>query len=116
MKAILINPENKTVIQIELEKGIDAIYKQLDCDVFTAPVVFENDDTLYCDDEGLFKPEMIGGIIYPDWSYPIVGKSLIIGTNDEGESVDCKSTIDDIKKGLTWVSKEEAEKWADNFR
>ena len=115
MKAILIDPETKTVKEIEIEKGIDAIYKAIDCNIFTCPITYENNDCLYCDDEGLYKEDIIGGIIYPNWSYPIVGKSIIIGTNDDGESVDCKSTVDDIKKDLIWVSKERATEWASNF-
>ena len=55
MKAILINPEDQTIKEIDIKKGINAMYKAIDCDGFAAPVTYDNGDTMYCDDEGLFK-------------------------------------------------------------
>lgn len=121
MKAILINPEKQTVEFVEIEKGIQAIYDMIGCRTFTCPITLPNNDAFYCDDEGLYNPEIIGGIFYPEaWSHPLVGKTLIIGTDEEGESVDCKSTVEDILNSpefgaLEWVSKERAEAWAANF-
>ena len=115
MKAILINPENQTITEIDIKKGINPIYKALDCDTFAAPVTYDNGDTMYCDDEGLFK-EQKGGIIMPDWAYMIVGKILVLGCDNEtGESKDVETPVDFFKKHIIWKSEDEVKKYQSNF-
>jgi hypothetical protein len=106
MKAIKIDVRTKKVYEIELEEGLQAIYDNLNCNTFSCPIQYENDDCMYCDDEALLFPELIeGAFIYPDWSYPIVSNALIIGTDEDGNSVDCKSTIEEISKGIKFIDK-----------
>lgn len=117
MKALKIDTKLKKVIEIDIDKGINAIYKEIGngCDTFSCPVTLDNNDALYCDDEGLFH-EFDGGIMMKDWAYPIVGNMLIIGTDNEGDSVDCKTTKEEIEKKIIWVSKEKCTQWAEQFR
>ena len=108
MKALLINPENKTVTTVDLGKGLDAIYKAMDCDLFDV-VNLPNGDAIYVDDEGLLKPDkIIGAFIFPNWNYPLVNKCLVIGTNRAtGNSVSCKSTPESllVRDKLIWIDK-----------
>jgi hypothetical protein len=107
MKAIKIDVEKQEVSIIEIEKGLRAIYDAIGngCNCITAPISYENDDTMYCDDEALLNPENIkGGFMYPNWSYPIVSNALIMGTDEDGESTDCQSTLEEIKKGIRFIS------------
>ena len=105
MRAIIIDPQTKTVTEIEHSGDYKEIYKLIgnDCGTFTAPITLENGDTFYSDDEGLFH-ENIGAIIYPNWYSPIVGRTLILNTDDMGESGSAKSTIEEIKDGLQFIS------------
>jgi hypothetical protein len=119
MKALLIDPAKKTITEIEIEKGINAIYKAIDCSTFECPAVdFPNNDALYCDEEALLNPEKIeGGFMYPHWSYPIVGKALVLGTNlNTGDSVSVKTPAEVIGRNIIWVSKADALRWAANFQ
>ena len=100
MRAILVNPKDHTITEVDYDGNYKSIYDLIDCRIFTAAITLENQDTLYLDDEGLlhgptdfFKIEK-----YPD---PLAGRCLIIGSNDEGESVDAKSDIDDL--GIIFV-------------
>jgi hypothetical protein len=115
MKALKINVENKTITQVELSQDFRDISKEIGngCEYFCIPYSFANDDSLYADDESLLRQKNIkGGFMLSDeWSYPIVGNAIILGTDEEGESIDCKSTIDDFKD-IIWVSKEESINWA----
>ena len=112
MKAILINPETRTITEIEIKKGVDAIYKAIDCDSFEAPFAFENGDTMYCDEEGLFKEEIIGGIRMTNWTGMIIGKILLLGCNMEtGDSKDVETPVEVLKKHIIWVSKNEAKNY-----
>jgi len=107
MKAIKIDVKAKRVYEIELAEGLQAIYDNLNCNTFTCPIQYENDDCMYCDDEALLFPELIeGAFMYPDWNYPIVSNAIIIGTDEEGNSVDCKSTVSEIMKNLRFIDKE----------
>jgi hypothetical protein len=115
MKAILINPENQTITKMEIDKGLEAIYKVMGCSIFACPVSYPNGDTLYCDDEGLYKPDIKGAFTYPNWHSPIVGKCLIMGTNEIGESTDCESIILDIEKNIEWITEGVAKKYAEYF-
>lgn len=115
MKAILINPENQTIVEINLEKGIDAMYKELECDTFAAPICYDNGDTMYCDDEGLLKPQT-GGILMPNWSYMILGKVLIVGCDVEnGESKDVETPIEFFKKNIIWQDTAQVEIYQSHF-
>jgi hypothetical protein len=112
MKAILIDVVNQQVVETEIS-NYKEIYTKIGngCTLFTVPVTFENEDALYVDDEGLLHPEIQGGFIMKDWVRPMVGNGVILGTDDEGESVDCKTTVDEIKAQIQFLSKDLAEGW-----
>jgi hypothetical protein len=38
-----------------------------------------------------------------NWRYAIIGNGLILGTDNEGDSVDCLTTIEDIKSKIQFV-------------
>ena len=114
MRAILINPELKQVTEIEVSCDYKEIYEIISCDVFSCPVTYDNNDCLYCDDEGLFKPQK-GGIIMKNWYYPILGKILILGTNEDGESADAKTDIRFFENQITWLNEAQAERYRSLF-
>lgn len=107
MKAILIDPTTQTVKVIEIEKGIQAIYKALNCDTFECPVELPNRDTFYCDEEGKLthSEKQTGGFTYKrGWNDVIVGKCLVVGTTSGGNSTDCKSNPEDLLNSKDWGS------------
>lgn len=107
--AILVDSAKQTIKCVTIDTYKD-IYKHIgnECECFDVPVEFENNDALYCDDEGLYHPFQ-GGIIMRGWDRPIVGNVLIIGTDEEGESVDCKSDIFAIEKNIKFLNINEIE-------
>jgi hypothetical protein len=110
-KALKIDVVAKTVTKVEIDKYQD-IYAQIGngCNLFCCPVEFENGDTLFADDESLLK-EVEGCFILPNWNYPIVGNAIILGTDEEGDSIDCKSTIEEISSEILFGNKEVAEEY-----
>lgn len=116
MKVIKIDSANKTITQIELGNGLQPIYDAIgnECNCFSCPVELDNGDTIYADDEGLFHP-FEGGIMMPYWDYPIMGNILIIGTGEDGESVDVKTTVEEITPLIQWVDKGDCESWVAQF-
>ena len=111
-KALKIDVVNQTVTNIIID-DINDIYKEIGngCQLFCCPVDFENGDTLYTDDESLLRENVEGCFLMDNWAYAIVGNAIILGTDEEGESVDCKSSIMDIYKEIIWGNKQVAEKY-----
>lgn len=112
MKAIKIDVANKKVSQVNIG-NYKEIYGQIGngCNLFCCPVQWENNDVLYADDEALLKDELEGCFMMPDFNYPIVGNAIILGTNEEGESVDVKTKISELQEKIMFGNKEAAELW-----
>ena len=103
MQAILIDTPNQTIEIVDYSGDYKDIYALLGCDLFTT-VYLEGvgEDTLYVDDEGLYvENQVFFGIA--GCPQPLAGRGLILGTDDEGDSTDCTSSLDTIKKMVTWL-------------
>lgn len=114
-KAIKIDVETQSVYHVELGDNYADIYPAIGngCDTFCIPVSFENNDSLYADDESLLRPDDIkGGFYFDGWNSPIVGNAIILGSDDEGESVDCLTTIEDIQRQVNFIDVETCQRWA----
>jgi hypothetical protein len=46
-----------------------------------------------------------------NWKYPLVGNAIILGTDDEGDSIDAKSTIEEIQSKIIFYDEQVAENW-----
>ena len=103
MHAYLIDPFTQTITQVEYSGDYQEIYKLTDCDTFTCVGINEFGDTVFVDDEGLIngKPQEFFMIAnYPD---PLAGKGLVLGTDDEGDSVSPSITLEQLKAQVDWV-------------
>jgi hypothetical protein len=97
INAIKINVETRRIEDVTIGSSKD-IYEQIGCEMFEVPVTFKNADALYCDEEALLKSSSIkGGFMMPGWVRPILGNAIIVGTNKDGDSCDCKSNISDLE-------------------
>jgi len=108
MKAIKIDVETCEVYYIDLDyKDYRSIYPAIGngCNLFSIPVSYENGDGLYVDDEGLMHPEIVGYFTMKGWEYPIAGNAIILGSDEEGESKDCKTDIEDIRKQVIFIKR-----------
>ena len=109
MKAILIDPILKEVKEVDYSGDYTDIYKLIECRTFDIVRIPVGNDGIYIDDEGLFTP-----INKQHWftyrynahemhqNIPLVNKGLVIGWDDEGNSIDCDSTVDSIKSSVRW--------------
>lgn len=100
-KAILINVESQSFEIILIEDGLNPIYNAIGngCDTFACPIIFDNEDTIYSDDEILLRVgDIKGGFLMRDWIAPIVNNAIVLGTDEDGESVDCKTTIEYLER------------------
>jgi hypothetical protein len=100
-KAYLIDPVTRTVEEVTYADNFTHIYSLIDCDTFTCLTFNEHNDTVFVDDEGLFKPDQhffkLKG--YPD---PLAGKGLVLGTDEEGESVSPTISLEEFRKLISF--------------
>ena len=113
MRAILIDPYAQEIVEVEYSGDWKEIKTFLQCDIFTTAYFDDTDDSVYVDDEGLYVEDQAFFTIgnYPQ---PLAGRGLILGCNDEGDSVDCKTTLEEAKAmvkflGTNPMGKPEAE-------
>jgi hypothetical protein len=114
IKAILIDVENKEIKELELQSENSSynLYKELKCEYITSACgdLFNRlSHALFVDDEGLLKEEHLGafcirigetGHLYE--SQVFSGNGIIVGINDEGESIDHQLDIEIIKDIVRW--------------
>ena len=99
MKAILINVQDETVRQVEVE-NIKDIYKHLNCHTFEVAHNFHDKmDSVYVDEEGLFTIDNDSKFFSVTGGHqPFIGNGLIVGLNpNNGESVDHHISVDDLR-------------------
>lgn len=115
MKAIFIDVEHEQVYLLNIKEGIEAIYNAIGCTTFTVATVLENEDAIYVDDEGILTLSSESKFFFFEGAYqPFIGNGLIVGTDDEGGSVDAKSSVTSIKKKVTFLTLNQARKYFNN--
>lgn len=106
MKAYLIDSQNKTVSEVEYDGTIDCIYRHLDVGTFDVVQLDDNGDSVFVDDEGLLKDPYyffeVQGV-----SFPLAGRGLVLGTDDEGDSVEPVMSLDSLKERVSFLSRDE---------
>lgn len=113
-KALKINVEKQTIESVEINDYKD-IYAKIGngCQLFEIPLEFENGDGLYCDEESLLRGQDIkGGFMMPDWRIPIVGNAIILGCDEEGDSISCKSTISEFEGKVKFFDAKTCQEYA----
>jgi hypothetical protein len=106
MKAILIDSINKEVKEVEIDKGIDNMYKLLNCQIFTIATYLPKEDAIFVDDEGLLNGTDVF-FTYEGAHQPFAGNGLIMGCDDEGESTDCKISFAEVKDKVKFYTRYE---------
>lgn len=98
MKAILIDPDAKTVTDVECAKGIDAIYALIRCGTFDVVRVGHfagEDQTMFVDDNGLYKKDQTFFTL--NGGGPFAGPALILGSDQRGESTSTRFLADQVR-------------------
>lgn len=115
MKAILINPHERTVHEIEYGGDYRQIAAMLECELFTT-VRLTKTETLFLDDEGWINPDTgdmgvrTGQAYFWLDGYPqlLAGRGLIIGNTADGESCATRLTATLIAQHVQWGTTPEA--------
>lgn len=103
MKAYLIDPFTQTVSEVEYSGDYREIYSLIDCDTFTCADFNPFGDTVFVDDEGLINGKPQEFFLIGDYPTPLAGKGLVLGTNEDGESVEPSMTIHQVAARVDWI-------------
>lgn len=106
MKAYLIDPKEQTVTQVEYTGDYTNIYTHIEADLFDVARLYRNGDGAFVDDEGLLKePDHFW--VHRNYAQPLAGRGLVLGVDDEGNSVEPKTTLEELTADVFFVSREE---------
>ena len=104
MKAILIDAENKTVSDIEIEGDqLQGWYKAIKCEMVEIALHLDDHDSIVVDEEGLLKPAEYF-FEYQGGHQPFAGNGLIVGCDPEGETVGVKRKADEVRDKIKFLS------------
>jgi len=110
MKAILIDPHNRSVSEVEVSKSrfLKDLYAHIGCDLVERAISEDRKHEVWLDEEGLFKQPLAFFKFegYPQEAY--AGKGVILGCNRTlSDSKDCPLTLDEVKAKVKFVSIDE---------
>lgn len=113
-RAILIDVTKRLISEIEIESGLEAIYKNIGCELFAVAGDFNEDtkkhlaDSLLVDDEGLLTPgKPLFTFTPPGWTKQMkyAGNGLITGIDyNTGETTSCRIPLLDIATYVEWTN------------
>ncbi len=102
MKAILINPFDQTVTEVDYSGDYKQIYTLIGADTFDCARI-SSGDGIFVDDNGLLTgPTHF--FQHAEYGQPLAGKGLIVGCNAEGDSVDCVATLEETRAKVTFAT------------
>lgn len=103
MKAFLIDPFAREITEVEHDaSGIDGIYELIDAPIFATATFNEFGDTIFVDDEGLFREDQ-AFFRHDGYPQPLAGKGLVLGCDDEGETVAPSTTLEALRNDVSFV-------------
>ena len=108
MRAILIDPFNQTVTQIEYDGNFESIYKLIDADCFDCARITKMDG-IFVDDGGLLK-DPTHFFLHSEYPSPLAGKGLIVGCDYNGDSADTATNAEETKAKVRFFTIDQVRK------
>jgi hypothetical protein len=108
MRAYLILPQSKTIEMVNHSGDYRQIYDFLNAKAFDLVNLYENEDGAYIDDEGLIPKTHKGKRveqyfwIHRNYPTPLAGPGLVLGHNEDGDSVEPSCTIEELRNDVKW--------------
>jgi hypothetical protein len=108
VKSIFINAFTREITEVEIPTNnvLRETYRLVGngCNLVQTGAYFKDGDSLMVDEEGYFKEGLDGFYIHDKGFF--YGNGVIWGVNlNNGDSANCKTSIDEIKNNLIWVDK-----------
>lgn len=104
MKAYLIDPTTNTTSEVDYNGDYKQIYTLIGPGVhtFTTVMINEQQDTIFVDDEGFLYPKSLGWFRVASYHQLLAGKGLVLGTDEEGDSIEPTITLEELKEQISF--------------
>lgn len=104
MKAFFINPSIQNITTVDYDGDWRKINRMIDAirGNFDVVRLYENGDAAFVDDEGLYVEDQQFWI-HRNYPTPLAGKSLLLGTDDEGDSIAPQTSFDNLKDDIKFI-------------
>jgi len=101
MKALLINPESRSIEAIDVSSHAD-LASLIGYDTIESDAVGTEGDRLYFDEECFLRGTT--GRFQIDTLIPVSGRAVIVGTADDGATLrDVASDIEDVRSHIKYL-------------
>jgi len=101
MKAILINPENRSIDPIDIT-GRDDLVRLIGYDTLESDAVGTEGDRLFFDEECFLRGTT--GRFQVDTIIPVSGKGVIVGTDEDGSTLrDAVADIEALRSRIKYL-------------
>ena len=104
MNAYFINPFSQNVTTVDYDGNYESISRLIDASrgYFDVVRLYGNQDAAFVDDEGLYV-ENQRFWIHRNYPQPLAGKALLLGTDPEGNSVEPKTSYEDLVGDIRFI-------------
>lgn len=102
MRSYLIDPHTQQITEVEHNGDYRQIYEFIQARPFTVVTINDKRDGIFVDDEGLYR-EGQRFFKLEGYEQPIAGRGLVLGCDDEGETVAPTITLSELKGRISWV-------------
>ena len=102
MKAILIDVKTQEIKEVEHDGEIQNIYNLIDCRAFDL-VRIDDVNSIFVDDEGILKDNLYFEYSASGRVFQLAGSGLILGVDDEGNSIPPTLTVEDVKGKVNFL-------------
>jgi hypothetical protein len=117
MRAILINPTERTVTAVEYNGDLKQAYSLMSCELVDVVYIGKEQDGIFVDDEGLFSKgdEQRYFVFYRDDGREsfLAGNGLVVGCDDEGNTIEPSVSLEYIESHVQWCEPLAGAKYAE---
>lgn len=107
MKAIWIDTPNKSIVSIDMLKGLEHMQKKVNGLIERAQCDLPGNHDLWVNEEGIYKCRHLGHFYVENAYQPYIGRGLILGRG-RSDSVDCRLTVEQVEPKILFLSDREA--------
>src|SRR5574343_1281358 len=107
-KALFIDAKEKTITEVKIGNGLKDVYDLIggECQLVETAFYGKEGDWCVVDEEGLFHSHETGFAVMGEDGEMLnvfVGSGVMMGADEEGDTVDVKTTAEELSKRIQWV-------------
>jgi hypothetical protein len=104
MKAILIDPFEKSIIGILTDGSLQEIYEFIGCDCIDTACPFDTrNEVVFVGDNSALQDPPLPRFYVPGYDWPLYGRAMVFGRQAGGECVSTELTVEQVRKVVVFA-------------